>query len=174
MSCCDRYFFQPFWLSEKVNGMHRHLHNSWVLYHCLKNWAQDLMLADQRKLAYIFFFNLGDPFCIHLNSSNKRVHRDRQTYKQKDECLNYTFKKTTYALKTPSVVYVQSYSSVAFLVAALIISRFIHYWQPKKTFFLTWWPWLLIYDLDLQTWSRYPSTWPTCKNSDLYVCMFDK
>ena len=28
---------------------------------------------------------------------------------------------------------------------------------------LTWWPW-----------PRYPSTWPTCQNSGLYVCQFGR
>ncbi len=28
----------------------------------------------------------------------------------------------------------------------------------------------LTYDLDLQTWPIYPSTWPPCQNSTLYVC----
>ena len=31
--------------------------------------------------------------------------------------------------------------------------------------FLTSWPWPLTYGLDLQTWPRYLSTWPPCKNS---------
>ncbi len=41
-----------------------------------------------------------------------------------------------------------------------------------KNVFLTWWPWPLTYDLDLRTWPRYPSTWPSCKNSGPYVCPF--
>ncbi len=40
--------------------------------------------------------------------------------------------------------------------------------------FLTSWPWPLTYDLDLPTWARYPSTWPPCKNSSLYVCSFGR
>ena len=40
--------------------------------------------------------------------------------------------------------------------------------------FLTSWPWPLTYDLDLQTWPRYPSTWPTYRNSSLYVCPFGR
>ncbi len=38
--------------------------------------------------------------------------------------------------------------------------------------FLTWWPWPLTFDLDLRTWPRYPSIWPTYQNSGLYVCPF--
>ncbi len=38
--------------------------------------------------------------------------------------------------------------------------------------FLISWPWSLTYDLDLPTWPRYPSTWPPCKNSSLYVSSF--
>ncbi len=30
----------------------------------------------------------------------------------------------------------------------------------------------LTIDLDLQTWPRYPSTWPTCRNSSPYICPF--
>ncbi len=37
---------------------------------------------------------------------------------------------------------------------------------------LTSWPWPLTYDLDLSNWPRYPSTWPPCQNSSLYVCPF--
>ncbi len=29
-------------------------------------------------------------------------------------------------------------------------------------------------DLDLQIWPIYPSTWPTCRNSSLYVCPFGR
>ncbi len=44
---------------------------------------------------------------------------------------------------------------------------------PVKQF-LTWWPWplTLTFDLDLQTWPRYPSTWPTHHKSGLYVSPF--
>ena len=45
--------------------------------------------------------------------------------------------------------------------------------NPEKRF-LTKWPWSLTYDLDLQTWLRYPSTWPTYRNSSLYVCPFSR
>ena len=38
--------------------------------------------------------------------------------------------------------------------------------------FLTSWPWPLTYDLPIQLWPRYSSTWPTCQNSSLYVCPF--
>ncbi len=31
---------------------------------------------------------------------------------------------------------------------------------------------LLTYDLDVQTWPRYPAIWPPCKISSLYVCPF--
>ncbi len=44
---------------------------------------------------------------------------------------------------------------------------------PLKRF-LTSWPWPLTYDLDLQTWPRYPSTWPTYRNYSLYVCPFGR
>ena len=40
--------------------------------------------------------------------------------------------------------------------------------------FLTSWPWPLTYDLDLQTWPRYSSTWSPCQNSSLYVCPFGR
>ena len=42
---------------------------------------------------------------------------------------------------------------------------------PLKRFMISW-PWPLPYDLDLQTRSRYHSTWPTYQNSSLYVCPF--
>ena len=32
----------------------------------------------------------------------------------------------------------------------------------------------LTYDLDLETWPRYPSTWPTYRNPSLYVCPFGR
>ncbi len=38
--------------------------------------------------------------------------------------------------------------------------------------FWTWWPLPWTYDLDLLTWPRYPSTWPPCQNSSLYVPSF--
>ena len=44
--------------------------------------------------------------------------------------------------------------------------------ERQNEHFLTSWPWLLNYDLDLLTWPRYPSTWPPCQNSSLYVCSF--
>ncbi len=69
-------------------------------------------------------------------------------------------KKTAYALNTPRIVSLQSYSSVASLSSALIISRFVHYWQPRKTFFD-----LVTLTFDLWPWLRYPFTGPACKNS---------
>ncbi len=46
------------------------------------------------------------------------------------------------------------------------------WWNLIGKRFLTWWPWPLTYDLDLQTWPRYHSTWPTYQNSRLHVCPF--
>ncbi len=61
-----------------------------------------------------------------------------------------------------------------------LLSWHLHWWipassaigNPEKKIFLTWWPWPLTYDLDLQTWPTYPSTWPTWRNSGLFVCPF--
>ncbi len=48
--------------------------------------------------------------------------------------------------------------------------------RPKTPLkhFLTSWPWPLTYDLDLWTWPRYPSTWPTHQKSGPYVCPFSR
>ena len=50
----------------------------------------------------------------------------------------------------------------------------IHQAKAPMKLFLTWWPWPLTYDLDLWTWPRYPSTWPTHQRSGLYVCPFSR
>ncbi len=57
--------------------------------------------------------------------------------------------------------------------------RWSQQWSPRPIplkcslkCFLTQWPWPLIYDLDLQTWPRYLSTWPPCQKSSPSVCLF--
>ena len=42
----------------------------------------------------------------------------------------------------------------------------------SSSHYLTWWPWPLTYDLDLWSWPRYSSTWPTYQKSGPYVCPF--
>ncbi len=93
--------------------------------------------------------------------------------------------KNAYALSTPSVVgrtvifpcrFLNSCGSRHISVSVtswLTLHYFDHVTSHRKTF-LTWWPWPLTYDLDLRTWARYPSTWPTCQNAGLYVCPFGR
>ncbi len=47
-------------------------------------------------------------------------------------------------------------------------------WNVPMNIFLTSWLWPLTYDPDLYTWPRYPTTWPPCQNSSLYVCPFGR
>ncbi len=49
-----------------------------------------------------------------------------------------------------------------------------HFIGMQGKAFFTSWPWHLTYALNLWTWPRYPSTWPTYKQSDLYVCPFGR
>ena len=42
----------------------------------------------------------------------------------------------------------------------------------RKSYFLIWWPWPLIYDLDLQTCPKYDPGWLTCKMLCPYVKRF--
>ena len=63
-----------------------------------------------------------------------------------------------------------------FLCSTMISHRkhFLTWWPWPLTYDLDLWPWHLTNDLDLLTWPsyRYPSTWPTCQTSSLYVCLF--
>ncbi len=59
------------------------------------------------------------------------------------------------------------------LCSPIYLSSSIRPKTPLKHF-LTSWPWPLTYDLDLWTWPRYPSTWPTHKKSGPYVCPFSR
>ncbi len=80
--------------------------------------------------------------------------------------LSLKEKKNAYALGTPRVIAL----TVVFLHRLLAL---LYYDDTSyKNIFLTWWPWPLTYDLDLWSWARYSSTWPTCQNSSLYVCLF--
>ncbi len=67
----------------------------------------------------------------------------------------------------------ESPASSALVASWLLLYHYDTSHWKKKNVFLTWWPWPLTYDLDLdlRTWPRYPSAWP-CQNSGLYVCPF--
>ncbi len=91
------------------------------------------------------------------------------------------FEKKTHMLwKHPAPYLVVSSQASLASVASLaspstkssLIPRAIHLICPTPKNFLTWWPCSLTYDPDLRTWPRYFSTWPTCRNSGLYVCPF--
>ncbi len=77
------------------------------------------------------------------------------------------------ALKTPRIVYVQSYSSVASLASpsmkSSMISKSDSIKIPIKTFFD-----LLTLTFDLWPWPRYSSTWPKCQYSGQFVCLFGR
>ena len=85
-------------------------------------------------------------------------------------------KKTTYALITPSIVGLTFVSLCRFLnsygnwhISVSVTSWLpLHYYDPWHLTENVFWPG----DLDLGPWPRYPSTWPTCQNSSLYVCPF--
>ncbi len=100
-------------------------------------------------------------------------------------------KKNANALKTPSVVVPTFVYKIEFHIESDPAGRkqkarlHLHQALPgcccitmihltEKNVFLTWWPWPLIYDLDLLTWPRYPSTSPPYQNSDPYVCPFTR
>ncbi len=108
---------------------------------------------------------------------------------------NPIWKKTTYALKTPSVValpfnHISLLSSQviadvvddegetaekrrshrhSLLIAPFVIFLAMH---PNRGRFWAWWPWPLTYDLDLWTWPRYLHAWVTFQNSGLYTYSF--
>ena len=94
-------------------------------------------------------------------------------------CLPWIDKtKNAYALSTPHVVISLSHindsllwqllSSLPSLSSRSLLRRHSMIEMSINTF-LTLWPWLLTYELDLLTWPRYPSTRPPCQNSCLYV-----
>ncbi len=66
-----------------------------------------------------------------------------------------------------------SSSPVSSLPCSLIDPSIIRQKTSVKHF-LTCWPWPLTYDLDLRTWPRYSSNWPTHQRSGLYVCPFGR
>ena len=72
----------------------------------------------------------------------------------------------------------RSFKTTGFFIAGVFITGFFFTRIIRQTtsskHFLTWWPWPLTYDLDLWTWPRYPSTWPTHQRSGLYVCPFSR
>ncbi len=104
-------------------------------------------------------------------------------------------KKNAFALKTPRVVawpviygvecifvslamklhqdYCWHLHHCIFITASINPSSII---RPKThvKHFLTWWPWPLTYDLDLWTWPRYPSIWPTYQKAGPYVLPFGR
>ncbi len=84
----------------------------------------------------------------------------------------FIIKKTAYSLKTPDVVFLP----VIFLSFLFVtkVTRLSEGNGMSQGTFLTSWPWLLTYDLDLRTWPRYPSTWPPCQNSSPYVRLFSQ
>ncbi len=89
-----------------------------------------------------------------------------------------TLKKTHTLWNTPRRIYTVVFLSrfLGISIDEVIIDSKSHspdMANPKKTF-LTWWPWPLTYDPDLQTWPRYFSTRPACQNSGPYVCPFGR
>ena len=112
------------------------------------------MLYHRHYISYIY--------CIRLSAENSQIQGQNFEYQWK-----YNMKYNAYVLKTPRVVSVQSYSSVAFLAPPSMKSHFIE--MPIKSVFdlVT-----LTFDLDLWTWPKYPSHWPPCQKFSLSVCLF--
>ena len=82
---------------------------------------------------------------------------------------DHTENKNAHALSTPHIV---GLTVVFFHQSPLTDVPLRIYWNPYWKRFLTWWPWPLAYDLDLQNWTRESPIWSTCQNSSLYVCPF--
>ncbi len=72
-------------------------------------------------------------------------------------------------LKKTHTVYFENTPQLdqSFLCQLHHVNKFIPLWPS----FLTLWPWLLIYDHDLQTWPKHSSTWQ-CQILSLYVCWY--
>ncbi len=77
--------------------------------------------------------------------------------------------ETAYALKTLHIVYLKV------IILSLFFGRSTdNVLRSQWNILLTSWPWPLTYDIDLQTWPRYPSYWPPRQKSSLYVCPFSQ
>ena len=88
--------------------------------------------------------------------------------------FNTIYKKTHTLWKHPTLY---SYSHIPEFLLWQVhrqVTRLSEVIGKSQWTFLTLWPWPLTYDLDLQTWPRYPSTWPPCQNSSAYVCPFGR
>ncbi len=105
--------------------------------------------------------------CPGYTQTDRQTERRRQNYYTRH--VTDVGCKKTYALKTPHVVFLPVIFPRFFFRRRLSNVNGMSQWP-----FWTSWPWPLTYDLDPWYWPRYPSTWPPCLNSSLYVCLFGR